>query len=196
MSKKFSNTTADYLSWDQNINLIHRLYTDGNYKFSLLIALGSFWGLRISDILKLKWDNILDKTEIVIKEKKTGKNREIKINNKLQLHIKSCQEKIKPSRNEDFIFLSQKGTVYSVQRINVIFKSIKRKYNLKIGNFSTHSLRKTFGRKIFESTDKSQSEMALAKLSIIFNHSSVTITRRYLGITKKEIQETYDLLNF
>jgi len=46
MSKKYSNTTADYLTWDQNLNLIRKLFDDREYKISLLIAVGSFWGLR------------------------------------------------------------------------------------------------------------------------------------------------------
>ena len=42
------------------------------------------------------------------------------------------------------IKVSQKGTVFTIQRINVILKEIKKKYRLKIKNFSCHSLRKTF----------------------------------------------------
>lgn len=52
MFKKFS-TTADYQDWDQMLNLIHKLYKDEKYKMSLLIALGSFWGLRITDLKSL-----------------------------------------------------------------------------------------------------------------------------------------------
>ena len=52
MSLKYSSTTADYLVWSDAMNLIRKLAKDGNYKISLLIALGCFTGLRISDILK------------------------------------------------------------------------------------------------------------------------------------------------
>lgn len=37
-------------------------------------------------------------------------------------------------------------------------------------------------------------ETALIKLSDIFQHSSVKITRIYLGLRKEELLETYDLL--
>lgn len=50
MSLKYSNTTADYLEWSEAMNLIRRLTRDKNYKVSLLIAIGCFTGLRISDI--------------------------------------------------------------------------------------------------------------------------------------------------
>ena len=43
------------------------------------------------------------------------------------------------------ILISQKGTIFTVQRINIILKEVKKKYRLKIKNFSCHSLRKTFG---------------------------------------------------
>lgn len=40
------------------------------------------------------------------------------------------------------------------------------------------------------------SELALVKLMEIFNHSSVAITKRYLGLRKEEILEAYDCLSF
>ena len=59
MSLKYSSTTADYLQWSEAMNLIRKLARDSNYKMSLLIALGCFTGLRISDILALRWNQIL-----------------------------------------------------------------------------------------------------------------------------------------
>lgn len=195
MSKKYSNTTADYLTWDQNLNLIRKLFNDGEYKLSLLIAAGSFWGLRISDILKLKWNDILDKDVFVLVESKTQKSREIRINAQLKKHINECYHHIKPFSVEKEIFISQKNSVYSIQWLNKIFKSIKTRYNLRIDNFSTHTMRKTFGREVF-SKSGTNAEIAIVRLSQLFNHSSVIITRKYLGITRDELLEAYDSLSF
>jgi integrase len=195
MSAKYSNTTADFLSWDQNLNLIRKLFNDGDYTMSLLIAAGSFWGLRISDILKLKWQDILDKDGFVIVERKTHKIREIKINPQLKQHIRECYKQINPRSVDKEIFISQKGTIFSIQRVNVIFKSIKSRYNLRVDNYSTHSMRKTFGREVF-SQSGTNAELSLVKLSQLFNHSSVMVTRRYLGITRDELLQTYDVLSF
>lgn len=93
------------------------------------------------------------------------------------------------------IFVSQKGTVFTVQRINVILKEVKRKYRLHVGNFSCHSLRKTFGRQVYTMNGEN-SELALVKLMELFNHSSVAITKRYLGLRQEEILQTYDCLSF
>jgi len=195
MSQKFSNTTADYLDWNQAMNLVRKLYDDKNYRMSLLISFGAFWGLRISDILSLRWNEIYNKDEFQLIEKKTRKNREIKINPQLKRHISDCYNFIRPVSLDEFVFISQKGTIYSIQRINVILKDLKVKHDLKIKNFSSHSLRKCFGRTIFERSGEN-AELAIVKLSQLFNHSSTSITRRYLGISQKELMETYDILRF
>ena len=195
MSAKFSTTTADSLEWNQAMNLIRNLYNDENYRMSLLIAMGSFWGLRISDILALTWEQVYDLDTFELVEKKTKKNREIKINGQLKQHISDCYDQIKPRTMDEPVFLSQKGTVYSIQRINVILKDLRKKYKLKIKNFSSHSLRKCFGREIFNRSG-ANAELALVKLSHLFNHSNPAITRRYLGIAKEELMQTYDMLSF
>ena len=195
MSLKYSSTTADYLVWSDAMNLIRKLAKDDNYKISLLIALGCFTGLRISDILSLRWKQILDTDEFTVIEKKTGKQRTIRLNPQLQEHIRECYEHIKPVGINAPILVSQKGTVFSVQRINIILKEVKKKYRLKIKNFSCHSLRKTFGRQVYN-MNSDNSELALVKLMELFNHSSVAITKRYLGLRQEEILQTYESLSF
>ena len=195
MSLKYSTTTADYLVWSDAMNLIRKLAIDENYKMSLLIALGCFTGFRISDILALRWEQILSTEEFTIIEKKTGKKRVLRLNSQLQQHIRECYEHIKPISVKSPILVSQKGTVFTIQRINVILKEIKKKYRLKIKNFSCHSLRKTFGRQVYNMNSEN-SELALVKLMELFNHSSLAITKRYLGLRQEAILETYDVLRF
>ena len=195
MSLKYSTTTADYLVWSDAMNLIRKLAKDENYRMSLLIALGCFTGLRISDILALRWEQILSTEEFTIIEKKTGKKRVLRLNSQLQQHIQECYEQIQPIGLKAPILVSQKGTVFTIQRINVILKEIKRKYRLKVKNFSCHSLRKTFGRQVYNMNSEN-SELALVKLMELFNHSSIAITKRYLGLRQEEILETYDVLSF
>lgn len=195
MSLKYSTTTADYLVWSEAMNLIRKLAKDGNYKMSLLIAIGCFTGLRISDILALRWNQILNVDEFTVIEKKTGKQRTLRLNLQLQKHIQECYEHIKPIGIKAPILVSQKGTIYTIQAINRILKDIKKKYRLKIKNFSCHSLRKTFGRQVYNMNSEN-SELALIKLMELFNHSNVAITKRYLGLRQEEILETYDVLSF
>ena len=195
MSQKYSTTTADFLVWSDAMNLIRKLAKDNNYKMSLLIALGCFTGLRISDILALRWNQILGVDEFTIIEKKTGKKRTLRLNPQLQKHIQECYEHIKPIGVKAPILVSQKGTIFTIQAINRTFKDTKKKYKVKIKNFSCHSLRKTFGRQVYNMNSEN-SELALVKLMELFNHSSVSITKRYLGLRQEEILETYDCLSF
>ena len=90
MSLKNSYVTSDYMEWDSMLSLVRKLYRDKEYRMSLLIGCGSFFGLRISDILTLTWSMLLDDEKFVIVEKKTGKRREIKINSNFQKHIADC----------------------------------------------------------------------------------------------------------
>ena len=195
MSLKNIYTTSDYLQWDSATSLVRKLYRDKNYRISLLIGCGIFFGLRISDLLQLTWEMLLDKdAKFVITEKKTGKRREVRINKEFQKHIKDCYTALNIQNLNEQCFLSGKNKVYSIQWVNIVFKELKSKYNLKIDHFSTHSRRKTFGRKVYESSENA--ELALVKLMELFNHSSVSITKRYLGLRQEEILQTYDCLSF
>jgi len=50
-------------------------------------------------------------------------------------------------------------------------------------------MRKSFGRIVWEKNGRS--EESLVKLSQLFDHSSTSITRLYLSITKEEIEDLY-----
>ena len=195
MSLKYSNTTADYLIWSDAMNLIRKLAKDENYKMSLFIALGCFTGLRVSDITSLRWFQILGVDEFTIIEKKTGKQRTLRLNPQLQKHIQECYEHIKPIGVKAPILVSQKGTTFTVQSINRLLKQIKAKYKVKVKNFSCHSFRKTFGRQVYN-MNSDNSEFALVKLMELFNHSSIMTTKRYLAIRQEELLDTYTCLSF
>lgn len=194
MSVKNSTTTADYLEWNTAMNLIHKLYRDGDYIMSLFIGCGCFFGLRCSDLRSLKWSMLNDETFTLV-EQKTGKKRTIRVNSNFAKHISDCKAALKVKNDNDYCFIGQKGSVISIQRINVRLKEIKFKYRVNIEHFSTHTLRKTFGRKVVEMAGDN-ADMALIRLSELYQHSSVAITRRYLGLRQQELMECYSLLDF
>lgn len=187
--------TSNALDWDVMLSLVRKLYRDGDYRLSLLIGCSAFFGLRISDTLSLTWAMLLDDDKFVIYEKKTGKRRVVKINKGFQKHIKDCYDALHITNENEKCFLSRKKMVYSTQRINILLKEIKKKYNVKIEHFSTHSLRKCWALKVYKESGNDAS-LALQKLSILMNHASVSVTRTYLGITESQLLDTYDLLDF
>jgi integrase len=181
--------TTTYLEWTKVVLLIKKLEKDENYKFMLLISLGTFLGLRISDILHLKWSDVLDKDHLTLKEGKTGKTRSFKINDDLKAIIQIAHQHYQKDLNL-MIFENRFGTgTISTQYINRQLKSIFLLYGLKMRP-STHFMRKSFGRKVY--SNNNESEHALVLLMDIFNHSSLQITKRYLGIRQEEIYDVYD----
>ena len=195
MAQKHQYTTSDYLEWDAAMNLIRRLYKDGKIRLSLLVGCGCFFGLRFSDLSRLTWEQLLSGDSYAIYEKKTGKRREIRINKGFQDFIRECFVALKVRDISQPCFLNRFGSIITNQMINRHFKLIKVRYQIKIRNFSTHSLRKTFGRRVVDMAG-TDAEMALIKLSELFNHASPLVTRRYLGLRQEEIGEVYDSLQF
>ena len=187
--------TSNALDWDVMLSLVRKLYRDGDYRLSLLIGCSAFFGLRISDTLSLTWAMLLNDDKFVIYEKKTGKRRVVKINKGFQKHIKDCYIALQITNEDEKCFLSRKKMVYSTQRVNILLKEIKKKYNVRIEHFSTHSLRKCWALKVYKESGNDAS-LALQKLSLMMNHASVSVTRTYLGITESQMLDTYDLLDF
>ena len=187
--------TSNAMDWDTMLSLVRKLYRDGDYRMSLLIGCGCFFGLRISDILTLTWSMLLDGEKFTIYEKKTGKRRVVKVNKGFQKHIKQCYDSLHIENEDEKCFLSRKKMVYSTQRINILFKEIKTKYRVPIKNFSSHSLRKCFSRRIFDMSGDDKT-MSLILLADTLGHSSTNITKRYIGLKTEQILSTYDLLSF
>ncbi|MEI7898074.1 MAG: tyrosine-type recombinase/integrase [bacterium] len=195
MSLPGQKTKSDYLEWGKAQSLILKLERDGDRNFALLISIGIYTGLRISDILTLRWVDIIGKEFIEITEKKTKKFRKIKINPQLSEIINRSIVAGKITKHDGLIFFNRFGTnAISVQWVNRALKEIAIKYSLgkDLDSFTSHSLRKSFGRRVFENNDNS--ERSLILLSEMFNHSNIKTTKVYLGIRDKEIYDVYDNL--
>lgn len=194
MSKKGTITTTSYMEWNDFVSLITRLEKDEDYKFSLLISIGVFTGLRISDLLTLKYSDLIGNDVLRITEKKTKKVRSIKINKDLKDIVERIVSKMKVTELNTLIFLNRFGTK-SIDKsyVNVRLKEIFTRYRIKVGgNVSTHTFRKTLGRRVMEVNNYSNESLVL--LMELFGHSSMSITKRYLGIREQEIHDVYDSL--
>lgn len=184
MSLKNSVTTSDYMNFDSTLNKALKIMkTDKNYKIGFLVVFGINSGLRISDILKLKHED-LKNDSISLMESKTNKKRIIKLNDNIQKAYALLLER--SIVTEGYVFISNQNTVVSSQYVN---RKLKEMFGSKSLAISSHSLRKTFGRQVWNNNN--QSEKALLYLSELFNHSSPAITKRYLGIRQEELDDIY-----
>jgi integrase len=196
MSIKGQNTTTTYMEWNDFISLITRLEKDENYKFCLLISIGVFTGLRISDLLTLTYSDLLSNETFTLREMKTKKQRSIKVNKDLKEIVIRIVSKSNITNLNQLIFINKYGTK-SIDKsyVNVKLKELVKKYRIKLdGNVSTHTFRKTLGRRVMEVNNYSNESLVL--LMELFGHSSMSITKRYLGIREQEIHNVYDSLTF
>lgn len=185
------NTTAP-LSQKQASNILKLLTADSKRKELLMFAIGFYTGFRISDILTITWQQLRDTDQICIKEKKTSKERCIQFNKKLKAIIKFCDIGL-----NGHCFVSAKhhtGKPMTIQGANKLIKRVFNHYEIKTKNASSHTLRKTFAYNLYIIGGKS--EDALIFVSHILNHSTLSMTRRYLGITQKKIDKLILSLDF
>lgn len=194
MSLKGQKTTTTSMDWDQFKSLISKLERDGENKYCLLISIGVFTGLRIGDLLQLRFSQFETGETFTIVEKKTKKTRKIKINQDLKSILMRIKEKMSITDSNQFIFINRYGTK-PIDRswVNVNLKRIFKKYNIELeGNISSHMFRKTLGNRVLKLNNYSNESIVL--LMELFGHSSMAITKKYLGIREKEIQGIYDSL--
>lgn len=147
----------------------------------VMFMTGIYSGLRISDVLKLRARDVRNKKYIKIREEKTGKEKLFVINKKLKEILDSYIESMK---DYEYLFKNnRKGNkpISRQQAYNILSNAGKKFGLISIG---THTLRKTFGYHFYKQTKDA------ATLMKIFNHSSIEITLRYIGI----IQDTMDQL--
>lgn len=146
------------------------------YRDYFLFLFGINTGLRISDILPLRVKDIRDKAQITITEKKTKKIRVIYIDERLKVEIDKYTA---PMDYDEFLFASRKGNSHITP--TQAYRRLQRAAEIAgIENTATHSLRKTFGYHHYKKHGD------LATLQKFFSHASISITRKYIGITQDE----------
>jgi integrase len=154
----------------------------------LLFTLGINTGLRISDLLGLRVKDVVS-TNIKIREIKTGKQRELTLNDTAVKAIRSYLNSA-DLKSDDFIFQSRKGVNQPITRVQAwqILNDAAKRAKLDI-NIGTHTLRKTFGYWAYKQG------IDITLLQKVFNHSAPSITLRYIGITQDDIKNVYINLN-
>ena len=187
------NRFADYIEYDHALNKGKVLLSDPKKSilgFYIIYSINV--GLRVSDVLKLKHAEIGDLNvgdEIQLIEQKTGKSRTITINNEVYHAYRKLLGILKQNGKYDqngFVFVSQKGTVFSYKSIDRLLKEIFRNKKLQI---SSHSLRKSFARRFYEQNNRSEHSLML--IGEAFNHSSLSTTKKYLGLRREEVKNIY-----
>lgn len=172
----------------KQIETIKKLLKLRNMRDYCLFVLGINSGLRISDLLKLRISDISErgkiKDRIRLREKKTNKFKDFPLSNSTKAALKEYLKTRKYNEDEP-LFISRKNKGFLLRQqaykiINDVAKSVGIKE--KIG---THTLRKTFGYHAYNNG------YDIALIQKLFNHSSPSVTLRYIGITQDEMDNVY-----
>lgn len=185
--KKGSSTFVEPIKSLEDIDKVKR-YLKGKPLYYAAFVVGINTNLRASDLLSIKISHVwylhpLD--ELVLKEKKTGKQRRISLNKQCIAAICYFMNFKKIEPGQDYLFTGQRGRI-TVESLNAVIKKVCKDVGLT-GNYGSHTLRKTWGyhqRVTFGA--------GLPELMEAFNHSSQRQTLRYLCIQPEEIKRLYE----
>lgn len=201
--------TAEPIKSLEDIDRISEyLINNGRYRDNMLFIVGINFGLRISDLLQLRFTQLINddftfKTTFPVLEKKTRntrkvqRNRYISINDAVvdavTLYLQHNQCKL-----DDFLFRSESNRGSNLNKpmsrmsADRILKGIAEDLHLDI-KIATHSLRKSFAYHQMVMSNNDPRKLLL--LQKMFGHSSVAQTLDYIGITEEEIEDAYMKLN-
>lgn len=180
--------SSQHLNSTQVNQLLNHLHRKGHDFYYIYVKISIHTALRFNDLRTITWGQILNRPLVTIIESKTKKIREVPIPPELQREILYAYNKIQPPG------LDSKFISLTIRTINKQIKIHAYRAGIRDKRISTHTWRKTFGREVWRRNNKSEESLVI--LSQLFNHSSLSITRTYLDITREEVLQLYDLKGF
>lgn len=167
----------------------------------MLFLLGINLGIRASDLSGLKYDFFMEedgtfKNYYSFQPKKTknkGKYVKLYFNQVVKKAIADYLKDYPIENINEYLFKSRKGNGHLTEiALGKIIKDTAERAGIE-RNINSHSLRKTFGRFIYHNSE--DKEKSIVMLMTIFNHSSVAITKKYIGLMDDEIESVFNELN-
>ena len=172
----------------KKIETIKKLLKQQNLRDYCLFVIGINSGLRISDLLKLTVSDVIDgnklKDRIRLREKKTNKFKDFPLSEKSKSALKEYLKTREYNENEP-LFISRKNKGFLLrQQAYKIINNVAKEVGIK-EKIGTHTLRKTFGYHAYNNG------YDITLIQKLFNHSSPSVTLRYIGITQDELDNVY-----
>ncbi len=198
----FSRKGTDIMSTTEPIRDIQKLLDFKNYYLNdkpnlrnyTIITIGLNTALRISDILNLTYDDVYQdkkvRKHITVREQKTGKENRILLKREARAALEQYRKVLVQTQmykdGNPYLFPSPLKAYAPISRSQAyrMITSAAKAIGIE-GHISCHSLRKTFGYHAW----KQGCDPVV--IMVIFNHSSLSITKRYLCIEQDEKDEVY-----
>jgi len=195
--EKEENKRDRWLTYDEELRLLNK--SPDWMRDLIIFALNT--GMRLSEILTLKWDQVdLNRKILIILNSKNGEKRGIPLNEVIseKLRVKSKIRSIKTN----FVFYNRDHRQFN--KIVVSHKFAKIVKRAGIENFRFHDLRHTFATRLV------QSGVDIYRVSHLLGHKDLKITQRYshhypeslrsavevLSVTNLSQSENYGKINY
>lgn len=182
---------------DAEIKLCTQKLANNRYwaRDTSLFLLGLRSGFRISELLSLSVSNVyqngnfVDRIYVERKNmKKKMEGRTVPLHPEAKKAIETLVLELKAKGITDpktFLFKSREGANKAISRQTAwhLLKKIYAQCGLT-GKLGTHSMRKTFAKRIYEKLDKD-----LIKTQKALGHSRITSTVSYLSFAEEEVED-------
>lgn len=198
----------DPIRWEEYRRVLLALEADGDWRNLMMWTLAGYTAFRVSDWRELSWGLVLGTDEMSVVEKKTRymnkSARRVMFGKEVRRIIELCCSHMNPSGYPDLrIFVARRGkkvdpmdrriAAITANGVNKVLRLIAKKYELDYpAAISSHCLRKTFARRVFDMHNGSHEGLLLC--SEMLGHSDVRTTMLYIGITESKIKNTYESL--
>ncbi len=152
-------------------------------------------GLRCSEVVNLKLQNIDIKSRFMRVLGKGNKERLVPFSNDAAFYINEYINTLRSklllnSKNNDsseYLFLNSKGNKLTSRGLEYIMKEISKKNGLDLGfDFHPHVLRHSFATRLLENGAD------LRIIQELLGHSSINTTQIYTHVSKENVKKAYD----
>lgn len=181
-------------SYTEFKNIQDYFLQNGRISYYVLWTVGTCMGLRISDIVTLKWKNVLNedmsfRERVKLYEQKTGKAQDCLITEAMRQALTVLlNAKRWRIRFDGYIFPGKNHkTPLSITACYENIREAAVAMNVR-GNIGTHSMRETFANVILCLDNGTVDMNAITKVQGLLNHSDPRTTMKYLGL----LNEMYD----
>jgi len=149
-----------------------------NVNHRLIIQIGYSAGLRISEIINLKWEDIdFDRNLIHVKRSKGKKDRIVMLSQK----VKESLMNLTPNK-EGHVFLTNRDGKYTQRTIQKIIENAAMKAGIR-KSITPHTLRHSFATHLLENgTD-------IRYIRDLLGHSDISTTLIYTKVSNKDLSK-------
>ena len=189
---KTPKTLPKYLTYEEVETLLNfPLVTPYDYRNKVMLEIMYSSGLRVSELVNLKDENI-DIENLLIRIKGKGKKeRIVPLGEYASYYLKKYLEEyrvflLKKGKQHEELFLNNHGEPITRQGFNFILENIKEKTGIK-KDLTPHVLRHSFATHLLEGGAD------LRSIQEMLGHENISTTNIYTHVVDNLLRENYDL---